>query len=46
MILGLSVHTFTVLHVFLSFIAIICGTNVVSGIIQGKVLRGWTPLKS
>jgi hypothetical protein len=44
MILGLSVHTFTVLHVLLSFIAILCGANVVSGIIQGKVLRGWTPV--
>src|ERR1700721_936069 len=44
MILGLSVHTFTVLHVLLSFIAILCGAYVVSGVVQGKVLRGWTPV--
>jgi hypothetical protein len=44
MILGLSVETFTVLHVVISLIAIVAGTVVVAGLLSARPSAGWTAL--
>ncbi len=42
MIIGLSVATFTLLHVIISLIAIATGLVVAVGLIQRRLMRGWT----
>lgn len=42
MILGMSVHTFTVIHVLISLVGIVAGVIVASGMAQGKYQPGWT----
>ena len=42
MILGLSVATFTILHVLISLIGIISGLVVVWGMLGNRKLAGWT----
>ena len=44
MILGLSVSTFTLVHVLLSLIGIVAGLIVVYGFLQGRLLGGWNGL--
>jgi hypothetical protein len=44
MILGMSLETFTILHVVIGLIAIVTGFVVVIGMIDGKRLPGWTAL--
>ena len=44
MILGLSIPTFTVLHVIISLIAVVSGLVVVFGMLGGQRLPGWTAL--
>jgi hypothetical protein len=44
MILGMSLSTFTLVHVGLSLIAIAAGIVVVAGMLQSKPLQGWTAL--
>jgi hypothetical protein len=44
MILGLSVHTFTVIHVLISLIGIVSGVIVAFAMVQGKRVPGWTAL--
>jgi hypothetical protein len=44
MILGLSVHAFTVIHVLISLVGIVAGVIVAFGMVQGKSLPGWTAL--
>ena len=42
MIWGLTTHTFTLVHVALSLIAIFTGLIVVYGLLRAKQLRGWS----
>jgi hypothetical protein len=42
MILGLSVHGFTVLHVLISLAGIATGLTVLAGMLGSKRLAGWT----
>jgi len=44
MVLGLSLTTFTLLHVGLNLLAIIAGLAVVGGLAGGARLNGWTGL--
>ena len=44
MILGMSLQTFTLLHVIISLVAIATGFVVVIGMIGGKPLPAWTGL--
>ena len=44
MILGLSVHAFTLIHVLISLVGIVAGVIVAFGMTQGKSLPGWTAL--
>jgi hypothetical protein len=44
MIIGLSVATFTLLHVFISLIAIASGLVVAFGMLGSHRMPGWTPL--
>jgi hypothetical protein len=44
MILGMSLETFTLVHVIISLIAIATGFIVVIGMIDGKRLPAWTAL--
>jgi hypothetical protein len=44
MILGLSVHTFTVIHVLISLVGIVAGVVVAFAMVQDKSLPGWTAL--
>ena len=44
MILGMSLQTFTVLHVIISLIAIAAGLIVLVGMLGSKRLAGWTAL--
>jgi hypothetical protein len=44
MILGLSVHTFTVIHVLISLVGIVAGVIVAFAMVQGKSEPGWTAL--
>ena len=41
MILGMSLSTFTLVHVLLSLIGIFAGLVVVSGFLKGRLLDGW-----
>src|SRR5690349_7235415 len=42
MVLGMSIQTFTLVHVAISLIAIGTGLIVVWGMLTGKRLEGWT----
>jgi hypothetical protein len=42
MVLGLSLHAFTVVHVILSLIGIAAGLVVLGGMVGGRRLEGWT----
>jgi hypothetical protein len=44
MILGMSVHTFTVIHVLISLVGIVAGIVVAFGMAQDKNRPGWTAL--
>src|SRR4030095_10367716 len=44
MILGMSISTFTVMHVVLSLIGIFSGAIVLFGMFSSKRLDGWTAL--
>jgi hypothetical protein len=44
MILGMSTHTFTVVHVIISLIGIVAGLVVLYGMFGAKRLEGWTAL--
>ena len=44
MILGLSIATFTILHVIISLIAIVSGIYVVIAMVGGSKPAGWTAL--
>lgn len=43
MILGMSLSTFTTVHVVISLVAILAGLVVMFGLMSGKKLNGWTP---
>ena len=44
MILGMSVSTFTLVHVLLSLVGIFTGLVVVCGFLNGRLLNGWNGL--
>ena len=44
MIIGLSIHTFTVIHVIISLVAIASGIVVLVGMLGANRLPGWTAL--
>ena len=44
MILGMSTSTFTLIHVLISLIGIGSGLVALYGLLNGKLLAGWTPL--
>ena len=44
MTLGMSLETFTIVHVVISLIGILSGFVVVFGLVGGKPLDGWTAL--
>jgi len=44
MVLGLSLATFTIVHVLISLVGIVAGVVVAVGMVQGKRLPGWTAL--
>jgi hypothetical protein len=44
MILGLSVHAFTIVHVLISLVGIVAGVIVAFAMVQGKSVPGWTAL--
>ena len=44
MILGMSLSTFTMLHVIISLIGIVSGLVVLYGLLGSKVMPGWTAL--
>ena len=44
MILGMSVSTFTLVHVLLSLAGILAGLVVVYGFLQGRLIKGWNGL--
>ena len=44
MILGVSTSTFTLVHVLISLIGIGSGLIALYGLLNGKLLSGWTPL--
>ena len=44
MILGMSISTFTTLHVIISLIGIVAGLVVMLGMLGGRMLAGWTAL--
>lgn len=44
MILGMSTSTFTLLHVLISLIGIGSGLIALYGLLNGRLLSGWTPL--
>jgi hypothetical protein len=44
MILGMSLSTFTTLHVIISLIGIVTGIVVVLGMLGGRKLGGWTAI--
>jgi hypothetical protein len=41
MIIGLSIHTFTIIHVIISLVAIASGIVVLVGMLGANRLRGW-----
>jgi len=44
MILGMSIATFTVLHVIISLVGILSGAVVLAGMLGSRRLEGWTAL--
>jgi hypothetical protein len=44
MILGLSIHTFTVIHVLISLVGVVAGVIVAFAMVQGKSVPGWTAM--
>lgn len=44
MILGLSMATFTIIHVIISLVGIISGFVVLAGLIKGERMEGWNML--
>jgi hypothetical protein len=44
MIIGMSVHAFTLLHTLISLIGILTGLIVLAGLLGGRALGGWTGL--
>jgi hypothetical protein len=44
MILGMSIHSFTVLHVVISLIGIVTGFIVLYGMLGARQMSGWTAL--
>jgi hypothetical protein len=44
MILGMSIHTFTIVHVIISLVGIVAGVIVAVAMVQGKSAPGWTAL--
>ena len=44
MVLGMSLSTFTMLHVIISLIGIVSGLVVLSGLLGSKVMPSWTAL--
>jgi hypothetical protein len=42
MILGLSITTFTLLHVLVSLVGLVAGLVAVGGLVSGRRLDGWT----
>jgi hypothetical protein len=44
MIIGLSIYTFTIIHVIISLVAIASGIVVLVGMLGANRLRGWTAL--
>src|SRR5262245_23513576 len=44
MVLGMSIATFTAIHVAISLVAIVAGLVVLAGLIGGRRLDGWTML--
>jgi hypothetical protein len=42
MILGMSIATFTAVHVIISLVAIFAGLVVLAGMLQSRRLKGWT----
>lgn len=44
MILGMTVETFTKLHVVISLIGIVSGLSVVFGMVAGRLRDGWTTI--
>jgi hypothetical protein len=44
MILGLSVHAFTIMHVIISLVGIATGLVVLAGLLQSQPRPGWTAL--
>jgi hypothetical protein len=44
MVLGMSLSTFTMLHVIISLIGVVSGLVVLSGLLGSKVMPNWTAL--
>jgi len=44
MVLGLSLPTFTAVHVLISLVGIVSGFIALVGLVRSSVLRGWTAL--
>jgi hypothetical protein len=44
MVLGMSLSTFTMLHVIISLIGVVSGLVVLSGLLGSKAMPGWTAL--
>src|ERR1700732_103798 len=44
MILGMSLSTFTMLHVIISLIGVVSGLVVLSGLLGSRMMPGWTAL--
>jgi hypothetical protein len=44
MVLGMSLSTFTILHVIISLIGVVSGLVVLSGLLGSKVMPSWTAL--
>jgi len=44
MVLGMSLSTFTMLHVIISLIGVVSGLVVLSGLLGSKVMPSWTAL--
>jgi len=42
MILGIPTHTFLLIHVLISLVAMVAGFVVLAGLLTGHLLRGWT----
>lgn len=44
MVFGMSLATFTLLHVLISLVGIVAGLVVMVGLLKSNVVRGWTAL--